>query len=402
MRTDKVALRGEAHAHQLLRRAGVATPQAAVLRIELVVVLARLGRPGADAALAAADLDHAVARRVERDLPVEAVAAQVDQLAAGVTVGLQRIQHLRRVVLGVGAGHHGLVVRQQRRALVVQFVVGDQVERMAHVGQPQQQVAVGRVVAQARAADVGVRIGDIAHPQIEHRPPPADQRDAGAVGVVVVGRQAVVAVLARVVGVGAPGLVLRHQGRAPGRVVHPFGPGVVAVDGVGVGRHQHRDLRGGLAFGRHDEERDVLLGGTGLQQQRVGIRLQALGQGHRMGGGPAAVVEVVVVEVDGAVVRGGMAEAVFLPRPAGAAHRTGGGVDQHAMVPVRPGVDHPLGVHVQREVPGAQAVLVVHGRHGRRPATGRQRPRQQHRLFQPAVEAVDGRGVAGAGQAQPA
>jgi hypothetical protein len=58
VRADEVALRGEADAHQLLRRPRIAPPQAAVFGVELVVVLAGLGRPGADAAFAAADLDQ--------------------------------------------------------------------------------------------------------------------------------------------------------------------------------------------------------------------------------------------------------------------------------------------------------------------------------------------------------
>ena len=52
------ALRGEADPGQHLRRAAVAAPEAAIAAIELVIGLAGLRGPGADAALGAADLDH--------------------------------------------------------------------------------------------------------------------------------------------------------------------------------------------------------------------------------------------------------------------------------------------------------------------------------------------------------
>src|SRR5690606_25218672 len=112
---------------KLLRRAAVAAPEAAILAVELVVVLADLGRPGADAALGAADLDEARLLLRQRDLPVEAVAAEIAEAPAVIAIGLERIQHLARVILRVRAGHYHAVGFQEVVALVVQLPVGDEV-----------------------------------------------------------------------------------------------------------------------------------------------------------------------------------------------------------------------------------------------------------------------------------
>ena len=52
---------------------------------------------------------------------------------------------------------------------------------------------------------------------------------------------------------------------------------------------------------------------------------------------PAAVVQIVVVEVDRAVLLGRMPEAVLVPCPGDAAHRASGRVDELAVVPAGPG-----------------------------------------------------------------
>ena len=54
VRTLKPALGGKPDADQLLRGAGLAAPQPAIAAIELMEILARLGRPGAGAAFSAA------------------------------------------------------------------------------------------------------------------------------------------------------------------------------------------------------------------------------------------------------------------------------------------------------------------------------------------------------------
>src|SRR3546814_7344917 len=98
------ALGGEPHADKALRRPAVAPPQPAQRAVELVVVLAGLRRPGADAGLRAPHLDHPGQPRAAGDPPVEAVAAEIDQPSAGTGVALQRVERAGRVVLRVRAG----------------------------------------------------------------------------------------------------------------------------------------------------------------------------------------------------------------------------------------------------------------------------------------------------------
>src|SRR5581483_7595425 len=69
---DEGALAREADAAQHVRRPVGAAPQAAVLAVEGVIILAGLGSPGPDAAFGAADLDRARHVRRQRHPPVEA------------------------------------------------------------------------------------------------------------------------------------------------------------------------------------------------------------------------------------------------------------------------------------------------------------------------------------------
>ena len=105
-------------------------------------------------ALGAAQFDHVRALAVARDAPIEAVAAEIDQPPAAAGVGGERIERARRVVFGMRAGQHGAVRRQQFGALVVEVLVGEDVERQVLRVEPRQQVRIGRVVPQAGAAGV--------------------------------------------------------------------------------------------------------------------------------------------------------------------------------------------------------------------------------------------------------
>ena len=121
------------------------------MAVELVVVFAGFGLPGADAALGAAQLDDVGKLGHAGDAPVESVAAEIGELAPGVGVVLQRVQRAKRVVFGVRAGEHGAVGREQGVALVVEVFIGDDVEGDALGFEPGEQMRVGGVVPQAGA-----------------------------------------------------------------------------------------------------------------------------------------------------------------------------------------------------------------------------------------------------------
>ena len=66
------------------------------------------------------------------------------------------------MIFGMRAGEHERVGRQQRDALAVEIVVGDDVEGDAHAVEPAGEMRVGRQVAQPRAERVVER--DIVRP----------------------------------------------------------------------------------------------------------------------------------------------------------------------------------------------------------------------------------------------
>ena len=61
------------------------------------------------------------------------------------------------------------------------------------------------------------------------------------------------------------------------------------------------------------------------------------------------------MKVDGTVLLGRMAKAVLLSGPERTAYRASRRIDELAVMPLRSGVDDSVGVHLQREVPGADA-----------------------------------------------
>src|SRR5687768_5816573 len=93
-------LRRKAYAEELLRRHSPEAPQPAGLAGQAVIVLAGRALPVLSA-VAAPNLDVA-ASRVHRRHPVKAVAAHVHHAAAAVQVRAQAVEHLHRVILGMG------------------------------------------------------------------------------------------------------------------------------------------------------------------------------------------------------------------------------------------------------------------------------------------------------------
>ena len=209
----------------------------------------------------------------------------------------------------MGAGSDHRVILQHLRAFVVKLLIGDDVVVVALRLHPRGEVGVGGEVAQPRASNSGVRVGDVTDAHVQHGPMPRRDGDSAPVGMMVVGREPVLDVAAGVVRISAPLRGLRLPVRLPPRVPRPLGTGMVRVDRVREGRDEHRDRCGGPALRRHHEERDVLPRVRRREHQRAGGRASALGhrplERHR----PAAVVDVVLVEVDRRVLARGMSPA---------------------------------------------------------------------------------------------
>ena len=105
-------------------------PQGPVLAGEGQVELTRSGSPRVGA-VSLAHLDDVLALGVVVDHPVKAVGAHVHEPSAALDVGVHRVEHLLGVVLGVRAGEHDPVGPDRVGALVMEVLVGDDVELVA-------------------------------------------------------------------------------------------------------------------------------------------------------------------------------------------------------------------------------------------------------------------------------
>jgi hypothetical protein len=85
----------------------------------------------------------------------------------------------------MGGRNHHRVAAQQRRAFLVQVMIGDDIEGETFDGQPVDEMQVRRELP--HRAELVAIVGT----HVEDRPTPAAVADAASVDVVVVGRQAV-------------------------------------------------------------------------------------------------------------------------------------------------------------------------------------------------------------------
>ncbi len=281
------ALADEADPRQRIGRAALAPPQPAVLAGEAVVVLADLGVPGAGAILAAPHLDDAIARRMIGDAPVEAVAAHIHQPSAAPDPAVERVEHGERIVFRMTAGQQDAVRADEIEPFLVQIVVGDDVEGKAAAVEPVDDEEIAAIIPPPPGrANIG------------RRAMARGVADAAAVGVAIIGRVAHLGMLEQqdVDGVehGEPALgdLGHHRAEAAD---------IVLIDGIGGGRGEVDDVGASLALGRTDEEGDLEL--RLLRRQPRGIAAAPQAGGNREGEIrlPARIGDVVVVEMDGAV-----------------------------------------------------------------------------------------------------
>src|SRR5580693_1001786 len=85
----------EADPAQHLRGPAIASPQTSIRAIEGVEIFARLGRPGANAALGTADFEDIRDVRTRGNAPIEAIAAKIGQAPAATDILLQCVKRVR-------------------------------------------------------------------------------------------------------------------------------------------------------------------------------------------------------------------------------------------------------------------------------------------------------------------
>ena len=249
------------------------------------------------------------------------------------------------MVLRVGGGHHHSVGGDEIVSVAVEVLVGHHVVAVPPFLQPVEKVGVGRIVAKAGAPLV--HVAQERGAKVQDRPEARRVADPAPVPVEVVGREPVLAVIVR----GQLARPPRPRPRAVLVVGEP--PRVIPVHGVGERRHEHADRRPrarGAGSRTHEEGNHVLVL-PAAKPRRIRAAREVARDREREVGIPAAVVEVVVVEVDGPVLPGGVAPAVLLAGPARALHRSGGEVDELAVPSVRPAIDHPLARDLGGEFP---------------------------------------------------
>jgi hypothetical protein len=101
----------------------------------------------------------------------------------------------------------------------------------------------------------------------------------------------------------------------------------------------------------HEERHVVLHAVVRLQVRRVDAARQIVGHRELEVRLPARIVEVVVVEEDGAVLLRYAAMIHLASRPVPARHRASGGVHQARVEPVPRAVTHPCVADVETEIP---------------------------------------------------
>ncbi len=253
------------------------------------------------------------------------------------------------------ARHDHRVRPEQLDALGDQVVVGQVVDLDALLLQPVDLVEVGREArrrAERPVAELRAHVEDRA----QHRAVAdartvlvdvvrAVQRVLGDVAIGIAGQ--------RRVGVRLGGGVARVGALAPG--VAPD-VGEVRVRHVGHGRHQHGDPRPGRPARRTDGERQVVLVVAGLEPGGVDAARQ-VGRDRQLEVGlPAGVLEIVAMEVDGAVLAGSLAPIGLVAREVVAGDGAGRHVRRRAVAVVAGDVGDAVGRHVEAEVPCADEV----------------------------------------------
>ena len=275
---------------------------------------------------------------MKRHPPVEPVAAHIDETAAPLLVVKQGLHHSRGGVLGMRRRHDTGVGFEKSHAFSVEVVVGDDIE-----GNPQFLEPVGDV-------GVGVVLPDVvAWPHAQEGSETRGIGNTGAVAVVVIHRQSVLRVHVKVdIGhVDLAELVAGVLARVTPTDLHVVvDVGVVAAGGNQQGQAGPRTTRRGTDI-EGDVEPLIVLGQEGGKRAAPAI-------GRHLPGGirfPGAVIEIVVVEVDGAIVFRPMGPyhlaAVVIP----ALHGSRGHVDDCAVKPVWREVVGRHAIHFAAEVP---------------------------------------------------
>src|SRR4029077_10774285 len=176
-------------------------------------------------------------------------------------------------------------------------------------------------------------------------PPGARIADTAAVSVHVVGRGGVFRMILRIPLVGTPFRLPLTE-----RIVDVAAL-VVSVDLIGeCGGDKYQRRRHDTGRWQNIERHDVLLDAA-AQPHAIDARCHTFGGGHLEIGIPAAIVEVVLVEMDRGVMPWPMPPGCLFAGPARAAYRPRRQVAEGAVQRVRPAVEDAVACYFLAEIP---------------------------------------------------
>ena len=210
-------------------------------------------------------------------------------------------------------------------------------------------MGVGGKMPHARA--IGIVEGQEVVPHGHDWPQSRRVTNTAVVSVQVVGRVRVVGMVIR--------QVLRRAPKPPALAEFVVGglARMVGVNLVGEGRSQEDRIAGRFAFMRPDVKRDHIFGVLAAQPASVDPTRHVFGDPEDEIILPAAIVEVVVMKMDGGILRGRMDEAHLGAVPIRAGHRPGRQVDQSANHAVWSAIANRHRRDVTTEIPGGEEVL---------------------------------------------
>src|SRR5262245_55010127 len=326
-----------------------------------MMILAGIGHPGADAVLGAAHLDDARQFIMEGDAPVPAIAAHIHEPAAAIDPGLHRIPHRRRVIFGMTAGHDDAIVAQKPIAVLVQILIGDEIVIDASVIEPIEEMGVGIVLIKSRT--MAAEPGMILRREVEIGTQPRGIAHARAVGMGIVERGAELGMIIHVeIGMAE----LQEPAHLPLGAPRRDVLGMICVSEIGCGRGKHQDLGAVLtppAVARWTyEEGDIILARrlavilAALYMERIGPALEIGRNGNVDRSLPAGVIDVIVVEMDGAIVLRLPRPAMLLASPVPAFHAARRKMRKTAMVARWTDVDCSGRADLLREIPTSDDV----------------------------------------------
>ena len=204
---------------------------------------------------------------------------------------------------------------------------------MAHGFEPVVEVGIGWEMAKAGAIGLGKR--DVAGAHGDHRSQTRCITDAAAVAVKVVRGKPVVGMIVR-----CPRSCIPGRRPFTVRIVGIF-TGVIAVHDVGKRWYEHANVRLAGSPCRPYEEGDHVPGLTAAQTHPVNAARHVTGNREDEVGLPVAVMEIVIMKVNGAVLIRRVPPAHLLAGPVRARHGTGGKIHELAVKPVGSDIHDP-------------------------------------------------------------